>query len=738
LHRNSSGPAALAVALAALARIAVALAVPGAAAAAEPPSIVLVSIDTLRSDRLPAYGYRGVETPAIDALARDGVLFEHAYSQVPLTLPSHLSMLSGVPPAEHGVRDNLGYRFDASRHPWAPELLARAGYSTAAFVSAFVLRAETGFAAGFRKFDAELEPGTASDIGNVQRPGRETVARAKQWLAANAASRFFLMVHLYEPHTPWEPDPAFRTKYPDPYDGEVATADALVGDLMAELRRLGLYDRSLVLLVSDHGEGLGDHGEKEHGLLLYREAIQVPMILKLPRQQLAGQRVAAAAQLLDVAPTLLAAADAKVPAAMQGVPLGELARSSAAPRRILSETVLPRLHYGWSDLISVVEFPFQLIQGPDPELYDLARDPGSTKNLRASERRVFHDLRAEAEAHVVPLAEPGAEDAETAAKLAALGYLGGRARTAGALADPKSKLPLLEEFQRARATLDSGNAAAALPVFRKVVADTPGMTEGWINLGHALRQPGHQEDALAAYKKALEISTGATSAAFGAAVTLSDLGRYDEARRHAELALPVAPVQTQELLAIIALTQRDNVAAEKAARAAIAGGSGQIQPLVLLARALNNQDRPNDALAELVKAEQRLALLAPGSRDYEGLFLARGDSYMKLGQPRDAFTAYEREVLDFPDKPLGYVSLAILFATVGRPREASRFLHELVQKNPEQPAAYRAAALTLQKLGAVAEGKRVLAEGRRRFPEDAALRAIEAGKSIPIALEAMP
>lgn len=709
-----------------------------APAAAAPPPIVLVSIDTLRSDRLPAYGYRGVETPAIDALARDGILFEHAYSPAPLTLPAHLSMLSGLLPGTHGVRDNLGYRFDASRHPWTPELLRRSGYRTAGMISAYVLRAESGFAAGFELFDDALEAGTARDLGGVQRPGRVAVARAKEWLAARGKDPFFLFVHLYEPHTPYAPESPFRERYPDPYDGEIAMADALVGELVAELRRLGLYDRALVLLVSDHGEGLGDHGEATHGILLYREAIQVPMILKLPGQEMAGGRVDSPAQLLDVAPTLLAAAGVERPPAMAGQPLPELARSKAPARRILSEAITPRLHYGWSDLVSVVEYPFHLIEGPDPELYDLAADPRERNNVRAAQRRVLRDLRELANSSRVPLAPPGAEDAETVAKLAALGYLSGHARAEGALADPKSKLPMLEEYRRAHAAFEAGDAAGALPAFRKAVADTPGMTHGWVSLGRALRELGQPEEALGAFETALRAAPGLESAALGAAAALADLRRFDEARRHAELVLAGSPVAAHEVLAHVALAQHDFATAEVEARAASAAGNGRLRSLVLLARALTGLGRPDDALATLAQAEQRIALLAPGSGELRGFHVARGDAYVQLGRPRDAFSAYEQEVQLAPDDPAGYVSLAVLFHAVGRPQDAGRFLRTMLERNPRSPIVYRVAALVYRNLGSGAEAQRVLAEGLRRFPDDGALRALQAGKSVPGVSERFP
>ena len=276
--------------------------------------IVVISIDTLRSDHLPAYGYKGVETPALDALRRDAVLFERAYSHTPLTLPSHVSLLTGVLPSRHGVRDNLGYAFDAEKYPFLPRLLGRAGYATGAAVSAYVLRGETGLAKGFDVYDDGISLRPTEALGNSQRSGRESSRAALAWLGTVKDKPFFLFLHLYEPHTPYAPPEPFATRYRAvPYDGEIATADAIVGDFLAELKKRGVYDKAIIALVSDHGEGLGDHGEQEHGILLYREALQVPLFLKLPGAKLGGAAVAAPAQLVDLAPTLLALAGQPVP-----------------------------------------------------------------------------------------------------------------------------------------------------------------------------------------------------------------------------------------------------------------------------------------------------------------------------------------------------------------------------------------------------------------------------------------
>jgi arylsulfatase A-like enzyme/tetratricopeptide (TPR) repeat protein len=705
----------------------------GAAAAAERPPIVLVSIDTLRSDRLPAYGYRKVETPAIDALARDGVVFEHAFAHVPLTLPSHLSMLSGLLPGEHGVRDNMGYRFDAARHPWAPAALRAAGYRTGAAVSAYVLRPETGFGAGFERFDLGVDPGTSSDLGEAQRPGSGAVAAARSWLAEWRGAPFFLFVHLYEPHTPYDPGPPWRERYADPYDGEIAKADALVGELVAELRRLDLYRRALIVLVSDHGEGLGDHGEQEHGVLLYREALQVPAIVKLPGGEHAGRRVAAAAQLSDLAPTLLDAAGLEPPAAGGAVSWLALARAGEpSARRVYSETVYPRLHYGWSDLASVVELPFHLIDGPDLELFRLDDDPRETRNLRDGERRTLHALRGEAAARRAPIAPPAAEDPETARKLAALGYLGGTARAEGVLADPKKMLPLLGEFRSAVGALGAGEIATALPVFERMVKASPGMTEAWIQLGAARLRSGDAAGAEQAYREALETSGGASTAALGAAAALRELGRHDEARRHAELALAVAPLEARLALAGISLAAREFPRAEQEVRAALQGASARLAPRILLARTLNGQQRYAEALEALAEAEREMARLPPGSRDYEGLFLARGDAYFGLGRPREAFDAYQREAIDFPDRPIGYVSLALLFHAAGNPAQAVAMMRRSIAARPDRPDAYRAAVSVLRKIGAQREAATILADALRRFPADEALRKLEAGQEIPL------
>src|SRR5207302_1963262 len=262
--------------------------------------IIIISIDTLRSDHLPAYGYTKIETPAIDRFRKDAVLFERAYSHCPLTLVSHASVFTGLLPAEHGIRDNLGYNLNP-KVPTIAEFLKSKGYATGGAVSALVLRGETGIKRGFDFWDDSIDfDMNALSIGRAQRSGEETRQIAEKWIGAHKSVPFFFFFHIYEPHTPYEPPDQFRSKYGNTYDGEIATADDVVGKFVSYLREQDLYDKATIILMSDHGEGLGDHGEDEHGILLYRETLQVPLIVKFSRSAQKGMSVGKPVQLIDI------------------------------------------------------------------------------------------------------------------------------------------------------------------------------------------------------------------------------------------------------------------------------------------------------------------------------------------------------------------------------------------------------------------------------------------------------
>ncbi|HEY0783215.1 MAG TPA: sulfatase-like hydrolase/transferase [Thermoanaerobaculia bacterium] len=685
--------------------------------------VVLISIDTLRSDHLPIYGYKGVETPAIDALRRDGVLYTRAYSHVPLTLPSHVSILTGLLPADHGVRDNVGYRLHSDRVPYLPRVLKAAGYTTGGFVSTYVLRAETGLADGFDHYDGNIEVRLGESLGRSQRPGGETLKLAEEWLDKITSGPFFLFFHLYEPHTPYEPPEPFASRYKEhPYDGEIAAADALVGQLVAELKQKGVYDKAIVILLSDHGEGLLEHGEQEHGVLLYREALQVPLVVKLPGSRLAGRTADRAAQLIDVFPTIAALTGAKAPAG-PGTSLLALLAPDAKERQVYAETYYPRLHMGWSDLHSLIESRFHLIDGPDPELYDLVADPGEKVERRQDERRAFTGLRQAVAAYVKPLAAPAAVDAETARRLASLGYLGAATTaTRGPLPDPKTRVHAVADFAQALGLFAHQQFAQAVPAFERVLRDNPDMADGWESLGQALQHLGRQEDALAAFDRAMKLTGGVGHVALAKATVLLDLHRLDEAEEHAKLGLETGPANAHSLLAQIAFERGDHPLAEREAQAALAARGSRVGPLLTMAQVLRAEGHLEQALAKTDEAVAELDHMQ-GEKKFPGLYFVRGDVLARLDRPADAEKAFLREIQDAPGNPRAYSRLAILYATEGRAQEAVDALHRMVAHD-ESPAAYAEAVKTFRILGDPATAAALLRHALAMHPESRELRAL--------------
>ena len=337
--------------------------------------VILISIDTLRADRLPIYGYRNGSTPVLDRLARDGIVFDDVYSHAPLTLPSHASLLTGLLPTRHGVRDNIGYTLEPrraarSRRASKPPATRPAPRCPR---TCCVIRPASP-TASISIDDAIEVAGAGESLADTQRDGRLTVDALAAWLDRQGDSKVFAFLHLYEPHTPYSPPPAYRTG--DPYDGEIAYADELVGRLLDRIKTRGWLDRAIVAIVSDHGEGLGDHGESEHGILLYREALQVPWILRLPGGAGAGRHVAGTLGLVDVAATLLDLAGLDAGALDGQTVRPALATKARVDRRVYSETFYPRLHLGWSDLASATEQHFRYHPGAPSRAVRSLERPG--------------------------------------------------------------------------------------------------------------------------------------------------------------------------------------------------------------------------------------------------------------------------------------------------------------------------------------------------------------------------
>ncbi len=716
------------LALAALTLLAAGCGPEGARRSAVPEGtpVVLVSIDTLRADRLPAYGYRGVATPAIDELRRDSILFERAYSHVPLTLPSHTSLLTGLRPPEHGVRDNVGYTIDAEKTPFLPAVLKRAGYATGAAVSSFVLRGGTGMSAGFDFYEDSIEFRNRSGLGGLQRPGAETLEMALPWLRSVAEGPFFFFLHLYEPHTPYQAPEPFASRYDDAYDAEIAAADKVVGDLVAELRRLGVYDRALIVLLSDHGEGLGEHGEPEHGVLLYTSTLQVPLLVKLPQAQLGGSGEPLPVQLADVFPTLRDLLGLEVERELPGENLLELDGDAPEPRQIYSETFYPRIHFGWSDLASLIAGRHQYVDGPDPELYDLVADPSQEHNVLRQERRISAGLRDSLAGYDRTLTSPAEADEETRQALLALGYVGTAASTdRGPLADPKTQLHTLVDLKAGFSHFTREEYEEAVPAFRRAIAQNPGMLDAWEYLGRSLQELGRFEEALEAFTEALELSGGASSQlALTAAALFLQLDRFVEAGAHARLALEANPPLAHGLLAQVALGLGELDEAEDHARRAMEAKQTRLGPMITLAEVLHARGAYEDALELTRRAEEEFAARKHQDTSLiRGLYLLRGKVHADLGQAEPAERAFRREIELHPDALQAYSNLALFYALTRRPQLVGSTLRALVEANPSA-LAYAEAVKTLRILGDERSAHGLLRRAHDLFPAAEALRQL--------------
>jgi tetratricopeptide (TPR) repeat protein len=654
--------------------------------------VILISIDTVRADHLPAYGYKKVDTPAIDGFRRDAILFENAYSQVPMTLPSHVALLTGLLPTVNGVRNNLGYVLDSRAHPAVSNLLAREnGYATGGAVSAYVLRGNTGLSSCFQTYDDVIPARSNVSVGELSRPGSQTVAIARHWIGAHRAQPFFYFVHLFEPHTPYEPIEPFKSRYASAYDGEIATADSYVGAFFDWLKQEKLYDDALIVLLSDHGEGLGDHGEQEHGVLLYREAIHVPLIIKLPRSQHGGSSVSTPVQLIDVAPTILGAVGATVPQTMTGT---SLLGAIPSARSIYSETFLPRIHLGWSELRSLIGERFHYIEAPRPELYDVVADPGEKTSVVEQQRRTFTQLRAAMVPFRTAAAAPSNVDPEEAARLAALGYIGSvRTQTAaGSLPDPKDHIGELERMKDATRLEASHDTRGALKVYESLTASNPRFTDAWIRTAMAYETLGDLPKAIDSYKRAIEV---APELADGIAISIANLqfrtGDLAGAEAHARLGLARSPGSAHMILARIALAHHDASTAENESRAAMGDHTHIRDASVVLAQVLAASGRLDEALRTVDGV----------SRDgdpVENLDATRGDILARLQRNAEAEQAFRGELQNFPHNLDAYTKLAILLRSEERVADARAMLDSMVRANPG-PIAQRVAASTRKLLG---------------------------------------
>lgn len=670
----------------------------GTAAASPPatrkpsPNIILITIDTVRADHLGCYGYGEIQTPTLDGLARDGVVFEHAISQVPLTWPSHAAILTGTYPFQNGVQDFTGQPLAPQFHSIA-EALKQHGYATGAVVSAFVLDRSWGLNRGFDFYDDAFSAETfqKKDIGLVDRRAGESVTHAIAWLKKTPHRPFFLWLHLYDPHSPYDPPEPFRAQYRDHlYDGEIAYTDHELGRLIAYLKQNRLYDATLITLLSDHGESLGEHGEHEHGFFVYDSTVHIPLIVKPPAGSgIRRGRVARPVETVAVAPALLQFAGMKDPIQKQFDSHGLFGSEAEKEDTSYSETFYPFSSFGWSPLHALETGRYHYIEAPQPELYDLAIDPGEKNNIASQQSATLAVLKDKIakllrEKPFTP-AKGGNSglSPDAAEKLRALGYVSYRSAVspeaiAKGLADPKTKLWEFNSILEAGDAFQANDFSTGEELLRKVGEKDAGLYIVPFMLGEvALRQQKWAE-ASTQLKKCLELNPTFDQAMVALGRALISQGNADDAKIWVNKALQYNP---QNYRAWYELAHIESTTDKTAALAAYQKSVG-IQPNFALARrdfGMFQYQRKEyaDAVKQLSKAAEL------GMDKDAQLYNFLGISYSLTKRMPQAVESYRQALKIDPDLAEAHLNLGLAYEQLGRAILAGQEYEKACQLNSQ-------------------------------------------------------
>jgi arylsulfatase A-like enzyme/Tfp pilus assembly protein PilF len=648
-------------------------------------NIILITVDTTRADRMGFLGSTRGLTPNLDAVANDGTAFTRAYSHVPLTTASHATILTGTYPQYNHVND-FGVPLAAGL-PFLPDILRQHGYKTAAFVGSLILDPIAGTAPGFDRgfdlYDAGFRIKTARDnrYDTIERRAGDVVGHALAWLKTRPADAppFFLWVHLYDPHDPYDPPEPFKSRFADPYDGEIAYADAMLGKLFAALKADGLYQDALIAMMADHGEAFGEHGERTHGIFLYDETIHVPLLIKLPGARCAApkegarsERAAAALTrcsytnpsesdgrvgLVDVAPTVLDIVGIEIPKEMQGQSLvsamrldalnspspiqgaaGQGAGRPGRDRAIYSETDYPHRAFKWSSLRALRSGKYLAIEGPKRELYDQTSDPKAMNNMASSSTAIAATLIGEAEKFrqqtSADLSQAAKLDAGQAEKLRALGYVGGdsgpghEGKIGGT--DPKDRIEVANLMHDGMLEVEQGDYQNAISKLERVLQTEPDSAIAYVQLGTAWTRLRNYEKALPILQKAVELKADSGLAQYELGLALYETGSWKEAAPQFEQAVARSPRWADAHFSLAAVYARiDRVPdAMQELDQALALNPAFYRANLLRGRLLSLLGRPAEALPNLQKAVS----VEPNSREAH-LFLA--DVYGQLGRSKE-------------------------------------------------------------------------------------------------------
>lgn len=579
-----------------------------ASSSRESRNALLITVDTLRADRLECYGYRLIETPAINRLAAEGVLFKHTITPVPLTLPAHCSILTGLYPPATGVRDQSGFTLSPA-HTTVAEQFKAAGYDTAAFVAASVVNRAGGLAQGFDVYS------DLSMTSENERRGDLVIDEALKWMALPERRTFFAWIHLFDPHTPYDPPDPYRRQYQDRlYDGEVAYVDSLIGKLLTAMKLQDLERNTVVVFTSDHGESLGEHGEQTHGFFLYDSTLRVPLIVRDPQSEAKNKVVSEPVRSIDIAPTLLELLGFSVPAWMEGASLTVFLKgqSEASPRVAYSESYFPYYHFEWSPLLAMRSGSLKFIRAPRAELYDLSMDPGETQNILSEKNSEAAAMAAQLQREYLAgsaLHPPGTGtgDNATEARLRSLGYIGGaRARAFRQpdelfkLPDPKDKLPLYNLLEEALHDAEAGRTRQSNQKLIQILRKDPRIVDAHLNLGVNYVQQGAHGKAVAAFKQVLLLDEQNVVATYNLALCYAKLRQWKEAAQGFRTAAMLVPedLQPQIDLGRVHILQGDLAEAQRVLQLVLSKRPDLSEAHVLLAQVYEAKGMKAEAARE--------------------------------------------------------------------------------------------------------------------------------------------
>ena len=726
-------------------------------------NLVIVTLDTTRADRIGAYGSHEVETPTIDRLATEGVLFEQAVSAAPLTLPAHSSLFTGRFPPEHGVRDNGGFFLGADQLTLA-EVLKSRGYRTGGFVAAYVLASKWGINQGFDTYfdDFDLSHIRAVSLSAIQRPANEVLDKALPWIEQSAGAPFFAWIHLYDPHAPYRPPEPFATKYKNhPYNGEIAFADSQIARLVSMLQTRGLYDRTVIVVMGDHGESLGDHGESAHGFFVYNSVTHVPLVIRSPFSGTRPRRIADPVRSVDIMPTMLDLLGVPAVSGISGVSLVPLMTGAKTELGLdaYSEAMYPLHHYGWSDLHALRSGRYKVIDAPRPELYDVDRDPNETTNLFAERQALGDRMIAQLRAleggfnKVVASMPAGDVDPEARERLAALGYVGTFVANASdprtGRADPKDKISLFNKlnaatdiskeedpegsfnqvvalltevihedpqvidawFMRGTKYLTHGDLEKAIADFKQTLSLKPDYDLAVSNLAQAYRRMGNDEAAMAGFERYLQLDPKDPFVHYQMGEIWLDRGDLNRAESlfHRALDLDSSVVAAKNALGVIALQRGDAVTAERLIREALAA-----KPTVRLAHfnlALVAEQRGDVRTAEREYVEE----LKQHPENFKSAFnLSR--LYEQVGDREGQIDALKQSIVSNPHFAEGHLFLAKAYLDAGTKLDQAVKLAEkglsLAPHSEYAPLGHYVLADIYNREGRVRDGAQELARGR--------------------------